>query len=207
MTAVDVALDLAADGQISRPPMSGPDPPRAVTPETPWLPASPVICSAPGERNPTSYEAILAQFDVEHNPRYVPRDGKTYCNIFAWDVTRAMGAELPHWVDPLGRPTTCDDPSGQRMNCNAISEWLHSVGHSYGWTQTDEEGAVRAAALGHPTVAIWRNPSGNGHVAMVRPDGMGLSGPFCAQAGKVCFQQGEVARAFGGFVPEWWSHE
>lgn len=187
--------------------MNSPTPSNDVMQEIPWLPLSPPLRSEPGHRNADIYRAILEQFDVEHNPRYVPRDEKTYCNIFVWDVTRAMGAELPHWVNSGGTPTRHDDPDGRRLNCNAMHEWLQSFGPQYGWRHTDLTGALTSAAQGRPTIAIHKNPDGNGHIVMIRPDGTGFAGPLCAQAGKLCLQRGRLAEAFGDQVPEYWSHD
>ena len=55
------------------------------------------------------YNNVINQFAVQYNPRYgeVYVDGvlkKTNCNIFVWDVTSAMGALIPHWVDANGWP-------------------------------------------------------------------------------------------------------
>jgi hypothetical protein len=161
----------------------------------------------PGERNALIYIAILEQFDVERNPRYMPRDGKTYCNIFVWDVTSAMNSAIPHWVNSAGIPTTHDDPDGRRQSCNAMHDWLHSIGIQYGWRQTDLTNAQISAGKGHPTIAIFKNPAGNGHIVMIRPDATEDTGPLCAQAGKVCFLRGQLRDAFGDYTPEYWSHE
>ena len=55
-----------------------------------------------GNRSMDNYQAVLNEFGVETNPRYLQRNGNTYCNIFVWDATKAMGAEIPHWVNSSG---------------------------------------------------------------------------------------------------------
>ncbi|NPV90054.1 MAG: hypothetical protein HPY50_04670 [Firmicutes bacterium] len=62
-------------------------------------PLQPKFTSDENLRSPYAYDMIIDQFKVADNPRYKRRNGNTYCNIFAWDVTNAMGAEIPYWVD------------------------------------------------------------------------------------------------------------
>src|SRR5437016_3818100 len=62
----------------------------------------PPLTNLAGQRDPAIYSQLINQFAVGFNPRYLPVHGNTYCNIFAWAVSRAMGAELPHWVDSSG---------------------------------------------------------------------------------------------------------
>src|SRR5687767_1228481 len=52
-------------------------------------PASPPVRGNPASRNAATYDNVINQFAVGNNPRYAQRNGNTYCNIFAWDVTRA----------------------------------------------------------------------------------------------------------------------
>lgn len=173
----------------------------------PWVPVDPPLCNHPGERNPRLYERVIEQFDVATNPRYAPRDGKTYCNIFAWDVTRAMSAEIPHWVTPTGEPAKCRERGAQRNNCNAMHAWLHSVGDKYGWRRVDAMDAVIWASRGCPAVAIYYNLNGNGHVGIIRPDSTKDSGPLLAQAGQRSFLRGSLVDSFGSNTPEFWVHE
>lgn len=173
--------------------------------EIPWIALNPRITSTAGARNAVVYSKAIEQFRVETNPRYRPRDGKTYCNIFVWDVTRAMGCELPHWARDDGTPALPTAPGAQRMNCNALYEWLFRVGQRYGWCQIDEQTAIGKAQRGMPTVGIWTNPSGNGHIAMVLA-GSRAGAVLFAQAGRTCFSCGGKEEAFQERNPEYWSH-
>jgi len=179
--------------------------PSPIRTSIPWIRIDPPIRSKVGHRSATLYRKIIEQFDVEHNPRYTPRDGKTYCNIFAWDVTSAMSAELPHWVTSLGEPADPEADGAQRLSCNAMHEWLQTRGKDYGWYQTDLTEAVHRASLGYPTVAIFSNPSGNGHIVVLRPDSA-VSEPSCAQAGEESFSRGFLSNSFGDKIPTFWSH-
>lgn len=172
----------------------------------PWIRVTPWVVSDKTDRSPARYAAVVAQFAVETNPRYAPRDGKTYCNIFAWDVTRAMGSEIPHWADSAGRPAAPMTFGAHRLNCTAMWRWLHEHGVEHEWREVTAVAARRAANRGEPAIAIWPNAAGNGHVVMVVPQMPGDDEPMCAQAGQTRFTRGTVAAAFGSNRPEFWVH-
>ncbi len=160
-----------------------------------WEPVNAPLQGSPANRNRATYDNVLNQFAVGANPRYTPREGNTYCNIFVWDATRAMGAEIPHWVDangnhaPVGR--------GRELDANATNQWLNTHGGRFGWRAVSAEEAQRLANQGHPVVASWRNPNGIGHIAMVRPGEMTSRGPAIAQAGARNFNYGQLQDGFG----------
>lgn len=159
------------------------------------------ITSATGQRSPALYDAVLDQFEVETNPRYAPRHGKTYCNIFIWDVTRAMGAEVPFWTKD-GEPASRVVGGSRMMNTNAMAHWLETKGLERGWRRTTESRAIAAARRGEPALAIRINPAGHGHVAMVRPS----RALVLAQAGSRCFARGSKTDSFGAGRPSFWIH-
>jgi hypothetical protein len=132
-------------------------------------------------RSRATYDSVINQFAVGVNPRYAHRNGSTYCNIFAWDVTRAMSAEIPHWVDAKGDPTP--HLKGNELNANAINTWLHQHGARFAWRQGSLDEAVEHANAGRPVVASWKNGGGIGHIAVIRPGLATSEGPLMAQAG------------------------
>ena len=78
-------------------------------PEKAWLPTNPIVKGNEECRSPALLDRLIEQFDVENSARYTPHKhgGDTYCNIFVWDVTSALGAEIPHYVDAqTGAPKT-----------------------------------------------------------------------------------------------------
>lgn len=161
----------------------------------PWLPADAPQKSKPSERNSARYEAVIDQFEVEKNPRY-RRDqqgkGETYCNIFIWDVTRAMGAEIPHWVDQENNATVLG--RGIELDVNGAIQWLQT---QESWKKVDPKNAQDLANQGFPVVATWLNPGGIGHIAVVRPGQYSSNeGPAIAQAGGTNFNHGTVALGF-----------
>jgi len=162
------------------------------------LPVTAPITNDTGHRSAYDYAKVINQFEVEESERYRPGDD-TYCNIFAWDVTRAMGAEIPHWVLKQDRGSSAVDKDGEfaveiskrdELNVNATVKWLKEYGERNGWRRVDARMAQQMAAEGHPAVAVWANPrGGHGHIAMVRPGSVphetsrGPKGVAIAQAG------------------------
>jgi hypothetical protein len=154
--------------------------------------------NAPGKRHPLTYHTILDQFAVESNRRYRKNragHGETYCNIFVWDVTRAMRAELPHWIDPEGEPAPVH--GGRETTANDVIAWLRAHGKRFGWQETDAANAQCSADRGCPVVAAWHNPGGIGHVAMMRPGSADERGPLLAQSGERNARAIPAAEAFG----------
>lgn len=131
------------------------------------------------------YEATLRQFRVDLAPRYQPRDGLTFCNIFISDATLALGCELPHLVD--GKE--------QRMN-----DMIETVRDHNDWVQMNDEYAIAAANEGRPTLAVWHSGgNGPGHGAFVLPQEMpiSLAAVKLAQAGAACGYGLSLGGCFG----------
>jgi len=155
------------------------------------VPVDAPIRNGPHERSPDALRAVLAQFDVEANPRYRVRDTSgdgvedTFCNIFVWDATRALGCELDHY-----------DENGRERSANGLALWLETCGPYQDWLQVDASTAGACAARGRPVVAVWRNPGkGPGHVAvLLPPHGAQLR---IAQAGRSNLFDVPIVRGFG----------
>ena len=162
----------------------------AILPTAYWQPTTPAIVGSESNRSAENLRAIIDQFNVEIAGRYVPRDGYTYCNIFLWDVTSALGCEIPHYVNPdTGEPMTYPNVTGSmELNSNRTLDWLLSKGSEFGWREVSAEEAQNAANQGLPAVSIWKNPGDVGHVQVVCPSEDGLyneeMGPTIAQAGR-----------------------
>lgn len=174
------------------------------------LPVDAPLRGDPKTRDRATYGAVVDQFAVEENPRYSPRKDITtasyndltftYCHIFVWDVTRAMGAGLPYWVGQnheIKEPQLTED--GQWtiwhpvywLSANGINQWLNEEGPRYGWREVPAKKAQELANRGHPAVASVYEPYGFGHIGMVRP-GEPSNGPALAQAGTRNVNQAHV---------------
>jgi hypothetical protein len=163
-------------------------------------PTTPAITSNENIRSRGLYRAVINQFRVETAERYRPSEGKTYCNIFLWDVTSAMGAEIPHYVDAeTNEPRTYPDVKGAReLNAVAIDKWLHEHGEKYGWREVDAETAQRYANEGKPAVTT---AGAVGHVQVVCPSNGGTYDPAkgvtIAQAGRRLYNYAYISSTYG----------
>lgn len=155
-----------------------------------WVDYRAPLTNAPGNRSPEALRAVLEQFRVETALRYKARAPFTYCNIFVSDATRALGCEIPHWLDKPRR----------ELNANGICDWLEA---STDWRELGARDAIVEASTGYPVVLAWRNPDPrrSGHVAMMLPDGT------IAQAGKRNLFGAEIEAGFGRLAPLFYTHD
>lgn len=184
----------------------------AVTPYDASKAVTPSITSSPGARSAVQYRGVINQFDVENNPRYMVNkngDNDTYCNIFLWDVTRAMNAEIPHYVDPktLEARSYPDVSGAQELNANGIYDWLGKKGSEYGWVRVSAEQAQQYANRGMPVVTAWKNEAGaHGHVQVVCPSEDGRydasRGVMIAQAGRHLTGYTPITNIYSGRLKE-----
>ncbi|MEX1307671.1 MAG: hypothetical protein AB1Z19_04010 [Eubacteriales bacterium] len=176
-------------------------------PAEPWKPVMPSLTSHAGNRSARQYAQVINQFDVEKNKRYAPCGDKTYCNIFVWDVTRAMGAEIPHYFNVKnGAPKAYGDSDANQMSANGMCNWLKKHGQDYGWHRVSASKAQSLANQGKPVVTAWKNNGGKGHVQMVCPSADGrynaARGVTVAQAGSTLSRYTPITSIFKKSLPE-----
>ena len=137
-------------------------------------PDMPVVAD-PQTRSPAQIRAIINYFNVEDsgNKRFWPGSGETYCNIFARDVMRCLRANLAYWIGK------------HEQDANEMFDWLNNAAN--GWRKVSATEATTAAGKGIPTLASWKNPSGIGHIVVVRPEPGETNNPRIAQAGAINF--------------------
>lgn len=171
------------------------------------IPIDAQLVSSSQNRSSEVLNRILDQFMVETSPRYKAEMGMTYCNIFAWDATRALGAEIPHWIDrSSGLPYQYQTQLSYRdnavqaaeMNVNALASWMEVNGWKIGYRRATENEAKEAANSGLPAVAIWKNPSEDksGHIAILRAV-LNEDEIYVAQAGARNSDSISLSTAFG----------
>lgn len=161
----------------------------------PWKPID--VPSAKLPHTPDKLWAVLRDLAVEKSKRYKAREGLTYCNVFLWDVCRAMGCEIPHWVDKDGN--RADVGKGKELSANGTVRWLDEHGARHGWVDADRETAMDAAARGHVVVLGWDSKSVKpGHVAVMLPKGT------IAQAGRRNFVGETISQGFGTLPVRFW---
>lgn len=182
-----------------------------VIPYEAWKPVTPGITSNAFNRNPQLYTNVIKQFSVETNGRYeVNKNGwnDTYCNIFVWDVTKAMGAEIPHYYDPnTGAPMQYPNvDGGLQMTANRMHNWLFKHGEEYGWYQVSAEQAQAMANQGRPAVTVLKNNGGHGHVQAVCPsDDLSYNekrGVTIAQAGRNLTSYRPITEIYRASLPK-----
>lgn len=144
-------------------------------------------------RSKEAYQLAIASLQVETNPIYHPGEHLTWCNRFVNNVTALMDCEIPF------------------MLANSQCDWLNTIsGRMAGWYECSESKACARAEAGYPTVAVWRNPAdppvNHGHIAMVVP-AVGGVGCHIAQAGAHNFSCAPLAKGFGSYQPQWFSHD
>jgi hypothetical protein len=147
-------------------------------------------------------QATLDALQVESSTRYQRETGKTFCNVYAHDVARLAGLEVPRtwWDDDeLGTSDRLVDADGRRpdgatpgdplkpiagetvheVNTRLMVPWFVNQGSRFGWTKlSGPEEAQRAANAGNFVVAVAapRGP-GSGHVTVVLAEVPGQEAP------------------------------
>jgi hypothetical protein len=169
-------------------------------------------------------DAIVDYLDTEKpsHLRYQPRDGSTFCNIYAHDYCDLADVYLPRvwWtqdaIERLARGETVEPRLGgtiTEQRANALFEWLNAFGPRFGWrrtgTLTKLQTEVNIGAVGM-IVAKRRVDGLSGHMAMVVPetgdhrakrnrDGDVIA-PLQSQAGARNFRRNTS-------TPNWWLAE
>lgn len=173
-------------------------------PNTQWKEITPHKTNVPGQRSPDAYREVLADLDVENRARYTPGNA-TWCNIYVWDATKAMGCEIPHFYDPnTGKETDSRVPGTYlEMSASRMTNWLEQHGQANGWIECDAATAIAMANKGLPTVVAATT---TGHVGMVVPQNAGDTGVMISQAGASNFNYGPQQNGFGKYPTKYFYH-
>lgn len=160
-------------------------------------------------RSPGDLNAAIDRFNVAGNDRYRkfrdnnPNTYDTYCNLFAADVAKSLGAPLPLYVtDGSGNIT-------RWLGATYMKQWLdgsldvpgqYTQGPQNGWIKVNTAEAVQAANSGYLTIA-----AGHGHMAVVRAGSAANAGKgdvLIAQAGENNFNKGPLRNGWGRYTGE-----
>jgi hypothetical protein len=150
--------------------------------------------------------------DKAAHKRYKPRDGLTFCNIYAHDYCFLAGVYLPRvWWTPgaIERLTQGEavqpliENTIMEMRANALFRWLRDFGPRFGWRQTStltklqQEANIGAVGL---IVARRKQEGKSGHIVAVVPETNDeraarnsageVTRPLQSQAGTVNFRRG-----------------
>jgi len=160
--------------------------------------------------------------DKASHARYRPRDGLTFCNIYAHDYCTLAGVYLPRvwWgqaaIERLTRGEAVEPRIGATIfeqRANDLFRWLQAFGPRFGWRQTGTVGKLQLEAnLGAVALVIARRKleGKSGHVTMVVPEKDSFQArrnaageviaPLQSQAGARNFQ-------FDAGTSNWWNGE
>ena len=160
-----------------------------------WRAIQPPIQSRPGRRSPSLYRKAIDQFAAGHNPRYEPDgQGKPRAHIFVWDVTRAMHAELPHFLGV------------RELNLAQTVDWLRSEGPMHQWRRADAQDAIEAANQGLMVVAVPKDVKIK-VIGVARPGKAAADGkPLLSAAGRKRGNGLSVLDALGVLAAEYFIH-
>lgn len=159
-----------------------------------WRPIDPIITSDETDRSAENYNAVIDQLWVEKNQRYADKANVTWCNIFMWDVTKAMGAEIPYYVNNITGEAEQYRQGifevAHQQSAKDYFYWLRKHGADYGWRKVSAAEGQSAANRGRPAVVLYRS----GHCQVIRPfreDGSHNSGR------DICYAQAGSPKAYG----------
>ncbi len=161
----------------------------------------------------------LAADDPGHK-RYQPREGLTFCNIYAHDFCHLAGAYLPRvwWSSASIAKLAAGDKVEPRygatideLRANDLFRWLRDFGQQFGWRQTGTLTKLQLAANsgGLGLIVARRKEDGkSGHIVMVVPeteehhakwsDEGEVTAPLQSQAGENNFR-------YGTGNADWWN--
>lgn len=156
---------------------------------------------------------------VDTSGRWAPREGKTFCNVYAADFCYLASAYLPRvwWTDASllriaqgqGVPVLAES-TVRELRADDLFAWLVDIGPRFGWRRVFDASALQAAANAGGVALICADrdaPGRPGHITVVVPevgahraerdaDGH-VSQPLQTQAGARNLRYGSAGR-------DWW---
>lgn len=159
-----------------------------------WKAVQAPVVSREGKRSRALYEQVVKQFGITVNPRYDDdAPGKPRGHIFVWDVSRAMGCEIPHFVGAkeLTLAQTCD--------------WVRHEGPMRGWRRVSD--LWETLETGKMVVAIPKQPTVK-QIAVVAPQDRSPDGkPRLSGACLIRSEAGGFREMFGVMALEYFWHD
>jgi hypothetical protein len=129
--------------------------------------------------------AFLKVSDLAHT-RYTPNDDKTFCNIYAYDLTYLMGREINQyyiprvwWTDAAADKINSGVPQVptagvtlQEMTANALHDWFDDFGGNFGWVKQNDLTTLQqfVNTTGDVGVLVGKKAVGHGHITIVVPE-------------------------------------
>lgn len=125
---------------------------------------------------------IISWLEVDLSARYLAGQGKTYCNIYAYDFCYLNNVYLPRvwWSSEAlqkikqGQPVLpLYDATIHELNVNSIHDWFSSHGAQFGWRRTFDIDELQSHAnQGGVSIicAKRRDINRSGHICAVVPE-------------------------------------
>ncbi|MBE2251361.1 MAG: hypothetical protein IAE78_17605 [Myxococcus sp.] len=166
--------------------------PECVGRET-WRALKAPFTSREGKRSKALYQQVFNQFALGNNDRYdEDGPGKPRGHIYVWDVSRAMGCEVPHFA------------GARELSLVQTIDWLKHEGPMRGWVRVNEADVVDIAERGMLVVAIPKEMRVR-HMAIVTPQEPG-GRPLLTGAGLVVGVNVECHELFGVTAIDYYYH-
>ena len=134
----------------------------------------------------------IVNFLDSENPqhrRYQPKEGATYCNIYAYDFCYLAGVYLPRvwWTDKALMQLKDDvavpvqyAKTVREMTANMLLDWFEDYGAIYDWKRVFDLDVLQAAANSGEVciiVAQRHDLNRSGHITVVAPEHDGFAVP------------------------------
>jgi hypothetical protein len=118
--------------------------------------------------------------------RYKPGGGKTFCNIYAYDLAYLMGRDIGRyfiprvwWMDAAATNIENGIPQVpsvgatlREMTANDLHDWFDSFGGNFGWVRMDDLDQLQNSVntTGDIGVLVGKKAVGHGHITIVVPE-------------------------------------
>lgn len=145
---------------------------------------------------------VINYLDVEKSLRYQPRNGKTFCNIYSYDLLMLLDAYIPRvwWKKDIlkdiiagYKPEVKYSETVIELNTNSIYDWLIEFGDSFNWKEVNSFQALSKQVKSAATVGIVcsKNSSGHGHLGIVysAKNCIWLTRSYLTDAGESCHKR------------------
>lgn len=118
--------------------------------------------------------------------RYYPGDGKTFCNIYVYDLCYLLGAAINKfyvprvwWTDAAVNQINNGNPQTpvygitlREMSANDLHHWFQVFGDNFGWVAQSDLDALQQQVntTGNPGIIVGKKVGSHGHITVVVPE-------------------------------------
>lgn len=121
---------------------------------------------------------VINFLNVEHSLRYQPKASLTYCNVYAYDLIKLLGAYIPRvwWTsDAINSIRNGDDvvprwgETVEEYNTRMIYDWFLTFGEQFNWLKARDYQDLKFTIRKSGTIGIVISKFNNntGHISLV----------------------------------------